>query len=480
MAKIVIIEDEENLRFSIRKSLARAKHEVSESDSVTTALEIIERDEPDLVLTDINLGGESGLDLVKKLREDGFAGVILVMTAYGSVENAVEAMKLGADEYLQKPVSLEELRVLVERTLENRRVRSRLDLYERLERSRQREHDLIGESETWRSTLDLAQRMAALPVGSGETISAILLLGETGSGKGRLARYIHDESDQREAPFVHVNCSALPATLIESELFGHEKGAFTDARSSRQGLFELADGGTIFLDEIGDMPVELQSKLLLVVEQGVFRRLGGTKERRVNARVIAATNQNLEELADRGQFRRDLFYRLNALTLRIPPLCERGDDAVLLAEDVLENIAQKVRRPTLKFSGEAKESIRMHSWPGNVRELINAVQRAALLTNEDEITPGSLGLSDAATSGKARPMRREAAAPTRPDELQFDFSNGAFNADEVEKELIVQALRHARGNVSKASKLIGMNRSSLRYRIERYSLDELVQELVNQ
>ncbi len=347
---------------------------------------------------------------------------------------------------------------------------------------------ILGNSPAWNSTTELAQRMATLPIASGADLSAILLLGETGSGKGMLARYIHEISEQKKAPFVHINCSAIPATLIESELFGHEKGAFTDARSARKGLFELADGGTVFLDEIGDMPLELQSKLLLVVEQGIFRRVGGTNERTVNARVIAATNQNLEELADNGKFRRDLFYRLNALTIDIPPLRERADDINLIANALLKTAGQRMRRPDLTFSQSATNALQNHTWPGNVRELANAIHRAALLAKQDEITPHDLGLTapgassatqNATTSefGRATKKIIPNGPAAEPEDLRFDFSNGALSAEAVEKQLIIQALQHARGNVSRAAKLIGMNRSSLRYRVERYDLDSLVQEL---
>jgi len=480
VAKILVIEDEENLRYSIKRTLAKAQHSVFDTDRIAPALEVVQAQEPDVVITDLNLaGGDHGLDFVKRLRLDGHSTAIIVITAYGTVESAVEAVKHGADEFLQKPLSMEELKVVVARTLENRKVRSRLDLYERIEKNSRGGKEMLGQSPGWLKTVELAQRLAKLPVKSGGEPTTILLLGETGVGKGMLARAIHDFSAEASEPFVHVNCSALPANLIEGELFGHEKGAFTDARDSRQGLFELADGGTIFLDEIGDMPIELQSKLLIVVEQGTFRRLGGSKERRVNVRILAATNHDLKERAERDEFRRDLYYRLSGLTIPIPALRDRRGDALLIAESLLAAGARKFHRKGLHFSREAKAAIESHTWPGNVRELANAIQRAALLAEDDVVGPADLALGSSAipvesVHGGAANGHRVAASV---DDLMFDFGRGSFTAEAVEERLIREALRHERGNVSRAAKLLDMNRSSLRYRIERYKLDAFIQEL---
>ncbi|MCC6907282.1 MAG: sigma-54-dependent Fis family transcriptional regulator [Phycisphaerales bacterium] len=480
MAKILVIEDEENLRYSIKRTLAKAGHAVFDADRVAPALSIATAQEPDVVITDLNLhGGDDGLDIVKRLRAEGQSAAVIVITAYGSVETAVEAIKQGADEFLQKPLSMEELKVVVGRVLENRKVRSRLDLYERIERSSRGEKEMLGASPAWRKTVELAQRLAQLPVKSGTEPTTILLLGETGVGKGMLARFIHESSAEANEPFVHVNCSALPANLIEGELFGHEKGAFTDARESRQGLFELADGGTIFLDEIGDMPIELQSKLLIVVEQGTFRRVGGSTERRVNMRILAATNHDLKERAERDEFRRDLFYRLSGLTIPIPALRDRQGDALLIAESLLAAAARKFHRDRLHFSAEAKRAVEAHNWPGNVRELANAIQRAALLAEGDAVQPHDLALGSTRIPGAAPEAGGSAASgpAARVEDLTFDFDHGSFTAEGVEERLIREALRHARGNVSRAAKLLDMNRSSLRYRIERYKLDEFIQEV---
>ncbi len=482
VARILIIEDEENLRFSVSRSLTKAGHEVFEGESIGSARGVSQRESLDLVLTDVHLGEEDGLEFVRELRADGFDGVIIVMTAYGSVEHAVEAMRDGANDYLQKPIVIEELLIQLPRWLEHRRLSQKVELYERLERTREQGRKVLGQSAAWLKCLDLSARLAQMPLGAdpGGALPTILLLGETGVGKGVLARYIHDMAVERqpsstkdEPPFVHVNCSALPASLVEGELFGHEKGAFTDARTSRTGLFEMADGGTIFLDEISEMPLELQAKLLVVVEQGTFRRVGGSRERKVRARVIAASNQELESLAEDGKFRRDLFFRLAAFPIEIPPLREREQDALLIARELLEDMGARYGRDGLDLSPACESAILSHRWAGNVRELANAIQRAAMLSETKMVEAADIGIAHPRagiehSNGKATPI---GGTP------RFDFERGMHKVDQVEQALMLQALEHTRGNVSKASKLIGMQRSSFRYRIERYGLEDKVREI---
>lgn len=518
MAKILVIEDEENLRFTIKRALAKAEYSVSDVSTLRDARAAMAQADFDLVLTDVFLGQrDNGLDFVKELRSDavGFEGTIVVMTAFSSVENAVAAMRLGADDYIQKPLSLEELGLQVAKWMHHKKMAQRLKLYERLEASRAQEEEPLGASPAWSQCLALGERLAgiplpvalepgkAVPVGTStsRSLPCILLTGETGTGKGVLAKHIHSkavgQARQRgvkeEAPFVHVNCSALPATLVEAELFGHEKGAFTDAREARAGLFEMADGGTIFLDEVSETPLEFQSKLLTVLEHGTFRRVGGSKERRVRVRVIAASNQNLEQKAAAGTFRRDLLYRLNAFQVKLPPLRDRGQDAALLGEALVERLSKRYAKPTKRMTESARQALVSHDWPGNVRELVNAVQRAVMLSDGAMIEPEDLGLGGMGGLGVAMDggMHEDAdggehgmlpdLSPDQPraSGLVFDFQGGVHTATGVEKELIMQALRHTRGNVSRAAKLINMQRSSLRYRIERYKLDQYVLEVAN-
>lgn len=513
MARILVIDDEENLRFTIRRSLAKAGHFVTEAANLREAREANRQSDFDLVLSDVMLGPDNGLDLVKELRADGYDGVIVVMTAFSSVGDAVAAIRDGADDYLSKPLSLEELGLQVGKWIEHRRLARRVKLYERLEQSKNQQSDLLGQSPRWMAAIALADRLAALPLcqaqhgpsslgpeSGANSLPCILLTGETGVGKGVMARYIHQRAGQiaksasskadAEAPFVHVNCSALPATLVEGELFGHEKGAFTDAREQRAGLFEMADGGTIFLDEISEMPLELQSKLLLVVEHGAFRRVGGTKERHVSVRVIAASNQNLDDRVKAGAFRRDLLYRLNAFEIRIPSLRDRPGDAKLIAETALDRLTRRYGRSSMSFSNDAAEIIASNPWPGNVRELVNTIQRAVMLCEGQRIEPVDLGLTpspfdlphlDPPQSDRVAARVTSTSGPLAAPGggLIFDFESGSCLAEDVEKELVVQALRHTHGNVSRAAKLIGMQRSSLRYRIERYKLDSFVAEMCN-
>ncbi len=492
MAHVLVIEDEQAMRRSMQRALELDGHDVRSAATPDAAWSELGTDrELDVIVTDLNLTGSddaTGLEILQRVRAEGFDGVVIVVTSYGTIEVAVEAMRRGADEFVQKPIILEELRLLVTRALDNRRVRSRLSLYERLERVRSGSAPrLTGDSVAWSGALRMAQRFAGLSIpepGAIGELPTILLLGETGSGKGEIARFIHRCSPEHAAgdapPFVHVNCAALPASLIEAELFGHERGAFTDAKERRAGLFEMAEGGTIFLDETGEMPVEMQAKLLLVLENGRFRRIGGSKERTVRARIVAATNQDLEDRVKHGLFRPDLLFRLNALTIWVPPLSDRGDDVLLLAREFVDRFAAQYERDGLVLSPEAERTLLAHDWPGNVRELMNVMKRAALLAETSTITTADLAL-------RVQHGGVSLAEPTGGDDdslapdgiLRFDFAAHAYRIDEVERQLILDALEYTRGNVTNAAKLIGLKRGALRYRIDRLGLEPMAKELAS-
>ncbi len=472
MASILVIEDNPDIRFSVSRALRKRSHTVAEAETGAEARSQLAESRFDLVITDLHLPDADGIELVGAARASSGACGILVMTAFGSVESAVSAMKAGADDYLQKPLSLEELGLTVDRLLEHTRARRRQQIAARTAPSGPDRP--IGESPAWRAVLSMAERYAALPIvnrhedlatSRGGALPIVLLTGETGTGKGALASYLHACAGGADEPFVHVNCSSLPSQLVESELFGHEKGSFTDAKSAREGLVEMADGGTLFLDEIGDMAPEAQSKLLLFLDSGRFRRVGGKRDRTVRCRVIAATNRDLLGAIDRP-FRADLYYRLSALKLDLPPLRARGEDAVLIAREMLARFRAEFRLPPCALSREAEAALAGYAWPGNVRELINVVQRAAMLVDGDTLNANDLGLpTGSAAPGAARPGEPEARR-----ELVFDFEHGPHTAKDIERELIIQALRHTGGNVARAARLIGMQRSSIRHRIEKYGL----------
>ncbi len=466
MPSILIVEDEENLRLSIAKRLRRFASRVEEAGTVEDARTLLASTAFDVLITDVNLPDASGVELVEEFAQGEGAADAIVITAFATIENAVDAMRKGASDYLQKPVSLEELSLVVTRLLEHRAVHAKLAVYERNEAAEAAARAIVGEHKAWVEAIDTAKRFAEAhaELASEGPLPSALITGETGSGKGVVARLIHDHAEaQREndaGPFVHVNCAAIPASLVESELFGHEKGSFTDAKTARAGYFELASGGTLFLDEIAEMSPELQAKLLLVMENGTYRRVGGTVERRVSARVVAATNKDLSARVADGSFREDLFYRLGSFVIPLPPLRERGDDAELLAQRTLERLARERGRAAVRFSDDAIERINTHRWPGNARELVNAVQRALILCKSDVIEPSDLALAPPSAAPAAKGANGFA----------IDFDRGPHTIEAVERALLEQALARCDGNITQAARLVGMPRGSFRYRMEKAGL----------
>src|SRR5437764_148831 len=381
MPDILLVEDKESLRRVLRLTLERAGYSVTEAADAREAIAEIHAAPHKIVLTDLRMPHGSGLDVLRASKNADNDVPVIVMTAYGSIDEAVQAMKDGAHDFLQKPVDSNHLLLLVERALEQARLRTE-NLLLREEWSRRYGFPrIIGESDAIKRAVAETQRVA-------QTEATVLLLGESGTGKELFARAVHHLSNRRDKPFVALNCAAIPETLIENELFGHERGAFTGADSRRAGKFELAHGGTIFLDEIGELPEAVQAKLLRALEEKVVERLGGSGPLKVDVRIIAATNRDLE--SDSG-FRRDLYFRLAVFPIRIPPLRERGEDVALLAEAFLERLRRELRKPKLELAKDARAALARYGWPGNVRELQNLIERAAIL-HEGEITAAELAL----------------------------------------------------------------------------------------
>lgn len=457
MANLVIVDDERSLLHSLQLELKHVGHSCHAFETAEQALHHLEEWTPDLVLVDIRLPDMDGLELIRRVREGGQEFPIIVMTGFASISNAVAAMKEGASDYLEKPIDLEQLNMVVDRTLENVHIKGRLELLERTRSKDAQATEIIGQNAEFVRLTEVARRVAAPDVERSLDLPTILLLGETGTGKDLVAGLIHQSSPVADEPFIHLNCAALPRELIESELFGHEKGAFTDAKMSKKGLLEIAGHGTVFLDEIGELHTDLQAKLLSALETRGFRRIGGTRLRTLHARIIAATNTDLSVRISEGTFRDDLFYRLNVFTIVLPPLRERVDDVALLARHFVAKFARKYRKRVPSLSADALKRLEQYHWPGNIRELSHVMENVTLLNDSGVIQADHLGLS---TVGVREAATQALASPP------FDVADPACTLASMERQMIEEAMAHAGGNVSEAAKLLGLSRSALRRRLE--------------
>ncbi len=449
--RVLIVDDENLVRWSLAERLRAEDREILEAGTAAEALDKAATG-VDLVLLDYKLPDDNGLSVLKRLRALDPDTVVIMLTAHKSVETVVDAMKAGAFDYATKPFDLDDVAIRVERALDATRLRRELRT---LRDSLSRPHtvsSIIGESRVMAAIKALARKVAESPG------STVLITGESGTGKDLIAKVIHYASSRAARPFLNITCSALPETLLESELFGHERGAFTDARNQKRGLLEQADEGTVFLDEIGEMVPALQAKLLRVLEEKSFRRVGGSGDIHVDVRVIAATNRNLEDLVREGKFRDDLYYRLNVLRMELPPLRDRAEDIPLLAQHFVEDFGREFKRPVRGLAPEAIDVLMSYSWPGNVRELRNMIERAVLLSDGDALQPSdfdSLAPAQASTAGSHGP---------------FALPIGGVVLDDVERSLVVQALERAGGNRTRAAALLGLHRDQIRYRIEKFGL----------
>ena len=453
MADILLVEDKDSLRRVLRLTLENAGYTVAEAADARAALNEIATSRHRLVLTDLRMPNGSGLDVLRSARAADADVPVIVMTAFGSIDEAVQAMKDGAHDFLQKPVDSNHLLLLVERALEQARLRTENILLREEWSRRYGFPRILGESETLKRAVGETQRVA-------QTETTVLLLGESGTGKELFARAVHHLSARRDQPFVAINCAAIPETLIENELFGHERGAFTGASDRRQGKFELASGGTVFLDEIGELPIGVQGKLLRAIEEKVVDRIGGRAPVAVDVRVVAATNKDLKAAVENGEFRGDLFFRLAVFPIEVPPLRDRGDDVVLLAQHFTSEIGRELRGREAQLSPEAIEAIKQHHWPGNVRELENAIERACILSDTLVLQPKDLGLEPS----------REAESVEQLD-LSGTLSEVAHRAlRTVERKKILRALEANDGNKSKTAEDLGVSYKTLLNKIKEYSL----------
>ncbi len=457
--RVLVVDDEALIRWSLAERLRSDGYDVLEAGTVAEAIDHAEQG-VDLVLLDYRLPDGDGLEVLRRIRDLDPDTLVMMLTAHKGIDTVVESMKAGAFDYATKPFELDDVAVRVARALDTTRLRRELrTLRDGLARPYS-VGSVIGESEPMQQIKSLVRKVATSPG------STVLITGESGTGKDLIAKVIHYASHRSARPFLNITCSALPETLLESELFGHERGAFTDARQQKRGLLEQADDGTVFLDEIGEMTPALQAKLLRFLEEKTFRRVGGIADVHVDVRVVAATNHQLEEAVRIGKFRDDLYYRLNVLRIEIPPLRQRGGDIALLAQHFVETFAREFKRPVPGLSNATVHLLQAYGWPGNVRELRNLVERAVLMADEGALQPSDFEtITGAGGGGVASPAG------------EFTLPAQGVNLEEVERSLVVQALERAAGNQTRAATLLGMHRDQIRYRIEKFGLQKRASKL---
>ncbi len=452
MEKILIVDDEAFIRENLERILAEDGYRPISTESPDEAIHIVAEEEISLVLLDLNLGSSSGLDVLRAMQEVDPEILVIIITGYGTVESAVEALKIGAYDYIKKPFKADAIHLIVKLALETQNLRRKL---KRLSRDTDG-INMVGNSPPLMQVFQQIREVAK------HETATVLISGDSGTGKELVAQAIHNLSPRSEQPFVEINCGSLPFNLLETELFGHERGAFTDAKNRKIGLFEEADGGAIFLDEIGEMDMSLQVKLLRVLEDRKIRRLGGNRNIDINVRIIAATNADLKSAIGDKAFREDLYYRLNVFPIYIPPLRERREDIPILLEYFLQRFSKEFNRPTGRINRDALDLVMRYHWPGNVRELRNVVERICIMHNVDKILPAHLPREIWGESPQSEmPFKYEIP----PEGIVLDDVVG-----QIEKELVEQAFKITGGNVAKTARILNVPRGTLRYKLEKYHL----------
>lgn len=458
-AKLLIVDDEYLIRWSLSEGLKEEGYRTVIAENGEEGLDLFRRENPDMVLLDVKLPGADGIEILKKIREIDSVVPVMMITATTQVDVAVAAMKLGAYDFVSKPFDFTDVRNKVRHALENTALKQEVEFLRRNQHEGRGFDRIVCADPKMLQIVEMAKRIAR------SASTTVLLQGESGTGKDIVAQAIHYESDRADKPFMPINCTALPEELLESELMGHEKGSFTDAKRTKKGLFELADGGTIFLDEIGDMKPGLQSKLLRFLEDRTFKRIGGNEDIEVDVRIVAATNRDLEQAIAEREFREDLYYRLSVIPLTLPPLRERRGDIMPIADHFLDKLNREFKSSFTGFTGEARAVMTAYDWPGNVRELRNVIERAMILSPGPMITAESL-------PWKIKGERAAQAAPEVPALTGgvVHLPDTGVNIDEVERELLVQALAKTENNQTRAARMLGLSRDALRYRMKKYDM----------
>ncbi|MBU4446875.1 sigma-54 dependent transcriptional regulator [bacterium] len=451
MASILVIDDDKYIRNTFRDLLSPAGHDVTTLISAEEALKYLKNEDTDLIFLDIKLPGMDGIAFLERLRNLKYNIPVVVITGYANVDTSVQAMKLGAKDYIRKPFNLDEISLIVDKIVEEQQIEDQLAYFQKQKDVIFGFGDIIGNSEPIKEVFRFIRQVANSPK------TTVLIRGETGTGKELVARAIHYKSERGNKPFIEINCSAFQETLLEAELFGYEAGAFTNAAHRKKGLLELAHHGSFFFDEIGDMAPSLQAKILKVLEKQTFRRVGGTKEINIDTRIISASSRDIEKCISEGSFREDLYYRLNVASITLPPLRKRKEDVILLAEHYLKIYNVEFKKNVSGISDQLKDRLINHSWPGNVRELKNIIERAVLFEHGDMLYGETVTLTESSIK--------------KDDDIdKIKIGDQGVSLYDLERSLIVQALHKAKHNQTKAAKLLGLSRETLKYRLKKYKI----------